>query len=138
MHLIPPFYHFELGLKNLFEIIILPFYYLELDFQEFLVTVSYPFTTLSQISKISRILFPPLKTRTGNRTGRVGLGRVNGGLSQNRVGSKLTLFFRIKILTAQPVLKIGLIGPNCLLKVKKIRTDRVGPGHTGSGHIGSG
>ena len=66
----------------------------------------------------------------------VGLGRVNNGLSFNRVGLKLARIFRVKILAAQPVLKIGLVGPNNLLKVKKIRAGRAWLGYTRSGHIG--
>ena len=49
-------------------------------------------------------------------------------------GQKLARFFRAKILTAQPVLKIGSIGPNSLLKAKKIRAGWTGSGHTGLGH----
>ena len=64
------------------------------------------------------------------------LGRANSGLGQNRVGPKLARIFRANILVAQPALKIGLVGPNSLLKVKKIWTDRAGSGHTGPGHIG--
>ena len=58
-------------------------------------------------------------TRCSNRTGRVGLGRVNSGPGQNRVGLKLARFFRAKILTAQPALKTGPIWPNSLFKAKK-------------------
>ena len=76
--------------------------------------------------------------RAGNWAGRVGLGRANSGPGQNRAGLKLARFFRAKILVAQPALKIRLVGPNSLLKAKKIRADRVGLGHTGPGHIGPG
>ena len=62
--------------------------------------------------------------------GRAVLGQANSGPSQNRVRSKLAWFFRAKILTAQPVLKTGLIGPNSLFKVKRNLGE--------SGHIGSG
>ena len=44
--------------------------------------------------------------------------------------------FRAKILTAQPALKTGPVGPNSLFKAKKIRAGQAGPGHTGPGHIG--
>ena len=57
--------------------------------------------------------------RGGNRVGRAGLGRANSGLGQNRAGPKLARFFRVKILTAQPVLKTGPVGANSLFKVKK-------------------
>ena len=53
--------------------------------------------------------------RAGNQA-----GRANSGLGQNRAGPKLARFFRAKILVAQPVLKIGLVKPNSLLKAKKI------------------
>ena len=75
----------------------------------------------------------PCVTRAGNR-----MGRVNSRLGQNRAGPKLARFFRAKILTTQPALKTGLIGPNSLLKVKKNRSDRVNPGHTEPSHIGPG
>ena len=68
--------------------------------------------------------------RAGNRA-----GRANGGLGQNRAGPKLARFFRIKILTAQPTLKTGLVGPNSLLKAKKIRAGRAGQGHIGPSQI---
>ena len=58
-------------------------------------------------------------SRVGNRESRAGLGRANSGSGQNRVWPKLTLFFRAKILTAQPALKTGPVGPNSLLKEKK-------------------
>ena len=61
--------------------------------------------------------------------GRAGLGRA---------GPKLAWFFRAKILTAQPALKIRPVGPNSLFKAKKIQVGRAGPGHTGPGHIGPG
>ena len=51
--------------------------------------------------------------------GRAGLGRANSGPGQNRAGPKLARFFRATILTAQPALKTGPIGPNCLFKAKK-------------------
>ena len=47
-------------------------------------------------------------------------------LGQNRAGPKLARFFQAKILTAQPVLKTGPIGPNSLFKAKK-KFGRVGP-----------
>ena len=62
--------------------------------------------------------------KVGNRASRAGLGRANSGLGQNRARPKLAWFFRAKILVAQPALKTGLVGPNSLLKVKKIRADR--------------
>ena len=52
--------------------------------------------------------------RGGNRA-----GRANSGSGQNWVGPKLARFFRAKILTAQPALKTGPIGPNSLFKAKK-------------------
>ena len=64
--------------------------------------------------------------RAGNQAGRTGLSRANSGLGQNQAGSKLTRFFRVKILTVQPALKIGLVGPNSLFKAKKIRSGRAG------------
>ena len=62
--------------------------------------------------------------RGGNRAGWAGLGRANSGPGQNRAGSKLARFFRAKILTAQPALKTGPVGPNSLFKAKKIRPGR--------------
>ena len=59
-------------------------------------------------------------------------------MGQNRAGPKLARIFQAKILVAQPTLKTGLVGPNSLLKAKKIRAGRVGSGYTGPGHIGSG
>ena len=76
--------------------------------------------------------------RGGNRAGRAGPGRANSGPGQNRAGPKLARFFRANILTAQPVLKTGPVGPNCLFKAKKIRAGRAGPGHTGLGYTGPG
>ena len=76
--------------------------------------------------------------RGGNRAGRAGLGRANSGPGQNRAGPKLARFFRANILTAQPALKTGPVGPNCLFKAKKIRAGRAGPGHTGLGYTGPG
>ena len=58
-----------------------------------------------------------LVIRAGNRVGQVGPG-------QQWIGPKLTQFFRAKILAAQPVLKTRLVGPNSLLKAKKIRASR--------------
>ena len=79
-----------------------------------------------------------VRIRGGNRAGRTGLGRANSGPGQNRVGLKLARFFRAKILTAQPVLKTGSVGPNSLFKVKKNldRSDRVGPYRTEPYRIG--
>ena len=77
-------------------------------------------------------------SRGGNRAGRAGLGRANSGSSQNQAGPKLARFFRAKILTAQPALKTGPVGPNSHFKAKKIRAGWVGPGHTGLGHTGPG
>ena len=57
--------------------------------------------------------------RGGNRAGRAGLGRANTGPGQNRAGLKLARFFRAKILTAQPALKTGPVGPNSHFKAKK-------------------
>ena len=65
--------------------------------------------------------------RGGNRAGRARLGRANSGPGQNRVGSKLARFFWAKILTAQPALKTGPVGPNSLFKGKK---NSSGLGHT--------
>ena len=62
--------------------------------------------------------------RGGNQAGRAGLGRANSGSGQNRAGPKLARFFRAKILTAQPILKTGPIGPNSHFKAKKIRAGR--------------
>ena len=72
--------------------------------------------------------------RGGNRAGRAGLGWANSGPGQNRAGPNLARFFRAKILTTQSALKIGPVGPNNLLKGKKIRVGRAEPGHTGLGH----
>ena len=55
-----------------------------------------------------------VRNRGGNR-----VGRTKSGPGQNRAGPKLARFFRTKILTAQPVLKIGSIGLNSLFKAKK-------------------
>ena len=41
--------------------------------------------------------------------------------------AKIGPIFRDQILVAQPVLKTGLIGPNSLLKVKKIQAGRAIP-----------
>ena len=68
-----------------------------------------------------------VNARAGNRQGRAGLGRANNGLGQNLAGPKLARIFRAKILVTQPALKTGLVGPNSLLKAKKIRADRAGP-----------
>ena len=67
--------------------------------------------------------------------GRAGLivGRAKTGPGQNWLD-----FFWAKILTVQSALKTGSIGPNSLLKAKKIREGRVWPGHTGLGHTGAG
>ena len=46
--------------------------------------------------------------------GRAGLGRAQTGPGQNWPD-----FFRATILTAQPALKTGPVGPNCLFKAKK-------------------
>ena len=73
--------------------------------------------------------------RGGNRAGRTGLGRANSGLGQNWAGPKLTRFFRARILTAQPALKTGLVGPNSLFKAKIIQAGWAGPGHIGPGQI---
>ena len=66
--------------------------------------------------------------RGGNRAGRAGLGRANIGPGQNRAGLKLARFFRAKILTAQPALKTGPVGPNNHFKAKK---NSAGPGRAG-------
>ena len=73
----------------------------------------------------NRVVWPV--PRAGNRAGWAKLGQANSGLDQNRTGSKLVQIFRTKFLIAQPALKTGLVGPNGLLKEKKIRPDRVGP-----------
>ena len=65
-------------------------------------------------------------------------GPGRAGPNQNRAGPKLARFFRVKILTAQPVLKIGPVVPNSHFRAKTIRVGRAGPGHTGLGHIGPG
>ena len=78
-----------------------------------------------------------VRTRAGNRADRAGLGWANSGLGQNRTGPKLARFFWAKILIVHPALKTGLVGPNNLLKAKKIRTGWVGSGHTGPGQIWS-
>ena len=71
-------------------------------------------------------------TRGGNRVGRAGLGRANSGPGQNRAGLKLARFFRVKILTAQPALKTGSIGPNSIFKAKKkFGAGRAGPYRAG-------
>ena len=81
-----------------------------------------------------------LHIRGGNRTGRVGLGWAGPtvGWAKNRAEPKLARFFRAKVLTAQPALKTGPIGPNSIFKAKKIRAGRAGPGHIGLGHTGPG
>ena len=58
--------------------------------------------------------FSLASTRGGNRA-----GRANSEPGQNRAGPKLARFFRATILTAQPALKIGPVGPNCIFKAKK-------------------
>ena len=45
------------------------------------------------------------------------IGRAGPG--QQWEGPKLARFFRANILTAQPALKTGPVGPNSLFKVKK-------------------
>ena len=82
------------------------------------------------------MLLKNMVDRAGNQAGWIGLGRVNSGIGQNRIGSKLTWFFSIKILVAQPILKTGLVGLNSLLNVKKNRMDRIGSGHNEPSHIG--
>ena len=67
-------------------------------------------------------------SRAGNRAGRAGSGQQ---WARPKPG-------RAKILVAQPVLKTGLVGPNSLLKAKKIRAGRARSGHTRLGHIGPG
>ena len=71
------------------------------------------------------------KIRAGNRVGRVGLGRAKSGPGQNRAGPKLARFFRAKNLIAQPALKTRMVGPNSLLKAKKIQAGRAGPYRAG-------
>ena len=66
--------------------------------------------------------------RGGNRAGRAGLGRANTGPGQNQAGPKLAVFFRARILTAQPALKTGPVGPNSHFKAKK---NSAGPGRAG-------
>ena len=74
-------------------------------------------------------------SRGGNRAGRAGLGLANSGQGQNRAWPKLAWFFRANILTAQPALKTGPVGPNSHFKAKKIRVGLAGLGHTGLGQI---
>ena len=69
-----------------------------------------------------------LISRGGNRAGRAGLGQANNGPGQNWPEPKLARFFRAKILTAQPALKTGPVGPNSLFKAKK---NSGGPGRVG-------
>ena len=69
-----------------------------------------------------------ITNRGGNRAGRAGLGRANTGPGQNRAGPKLARFFRANILTAQPALKTGPVGPNSHFKAKK---NSGGPGWAG-------
>ena len=64
-------------------------------------------------------IYVNITIRDGNRAGWAGLGRAKTGPGQNRAGTKLARFFQAKILTAQPALKTGPIGPNILLKAKK-------------------
>ena len=71
-------------------------------------------------------------TRASNRAGP---GGANSGLGQNRAGPKLARIFPAKILVTQPALKTELVGPNSLLKAKKIRAGRAGSGHIGPGLI---
>ena len=81
----------------------------------------------------------PLEVAIGRAgPGWAGLGRANSGPGQNRAGSKLARFFRANILTAQPALKTGSIGPNSRFKAKKNSSGRAGLGHTGLGHTGPG
>ena len=54
------------------------------------------------------------------------------GAIEGRAGNRAG---RAKILVAHPALKTGLVGPNSLLKVKKIRAGRAGSGHTEQDHI---
>ena len=68
----------------------------------------------------------------------VAIGRAGPGQQWARPKpgrAKIGQVFRAKILTAQPALKTGLVGPNSLFKAKKIRAR---PGHTGLGHTGPG
>ena len=58
------------------------------------------------------------------------IGRAGPGWAGSTVGRpKLARFFRAKILTAQPALKIGAVRPNCLFKEKQNsgRPGRAGP-----------
>ena len=56
-----------------------------------------------------------------------------GGNQAGRAGPKPG---RAKILTAQPVLKTGLVGSNSLFKAKKNSCGLGRAGHTGRGHTG--
>ena len=69
---------------------------------------------------IHMYLLTRIKIRGGNRACRAGLDRANSWPGQNRVEPKLARFFRANILTAQPALKTGPVGPNSLFKAKKI------------------
>ena len=69
------------------------------------------------------VCIPTGTSRGGNRA-----GRANSGPGQNRARPKLARFFLAKILTAQPALKTGPIGPNSLFKGKK---NLGGPGRAG-------
>ena len=75
-------------------------------------------------------------SRGGNRAGRARLGRANSGQGQYRARPKLARFFRAKILTAQPVLKTGPVGPNSLFKAKK-NSDESGWAILGRAKFGS-
>ena len=74
---------------------------------------------LIQVNSAQPVLVSSSESRAGNRAGRAGLGRSNSEPGKNRVGPKLAQFFQAKILTAQPALKTGPVGPNSLLKAKK-------------------
>ena len=79
--------------------------------------------------KKTKIIDIPIISRGGNQAGRAEPGWANSGSGQNRAGPKLARFFRAKILTAQPALKTGPVGPNNLFKAKKNsgRSGRAGP-----------
>ena len=74
----------------------------------------------------------PLEVAIG-RAGPGWAGPGWAGPTVGRAGSKLARFFRANILTAQPALKTGSVGPNSRFKAKK---NSSGPGRAGSYRAG--
>ena len=69
--------------------------------------------------------------------GRAGSGQQWAGPKPGRAKiGPIFLGQNFSSLARPPAQKTGLVGPNNLLKEKKNRASRAGPGHTGPGHIG--